>query len=439
MKLDGIAKGGAQMNRIKWRDKPVYLLVALALVLSLVIMAVPMAGMVQAAGWGPYTGPKESTLPRSHGTTTTDPTGDTYNGGQHDITSFSAYYTATELIITVEFAGTISPRDSGLPNAVFGFIDFDTDQNPATGMSSNVDTWSPYTTGLGVDYFVYLSGYVSATGDTPVSDDTGTEVGRAPVSFTSNSFTVTVPLSLIGGDDGIVDTATVLGTPGEPTDACPNGGYITSSPAAYGEVTIFSECFEGGLPGDWTVINNGGDCVWRDDDPEGRGPLDGCSGTFMIADSDWCGEESFMDTELVTPSIDCSGYSNVMLEFDHYFEQYTGGLNEVADVDVWDGTMWHNKARYQDDTGGHVTIDISDVAAGKSNVKVRWHYYNASYEWYWEVDCVKLSGLPTYPIVGVGGEAYPVNKLAILAPWVAFGAAILAGASVLLRRRRTQS
>jgi hypothetical protein len=418
--------------------KPIYLLLALALVLSLVIMAVPMAGTVQAAGWGPYTGPKEPAFPRSQGTTTTDPTGDTYGIGavQHDITSFSAYYTATELMVTVEFAGTISPSDSGLPNAIFGYIDFDTDQNPATGMMSNVDAWSPYTTGLGVDYFVDLGGYSSATGDTPMLDDTWTEVGRAPVSFTSNSFTVTVPLSLIGGDDGIVDTATVLGTYYEPTDACPNGGYITSSPA--GQVTIFSECFEGGLPGDWTVINNGGDCVWRDDDPQGWGPLDGCSGTFMIADSDWCGSGSYMDTALVTPSIDCSTYSTIILEFDHYFYYYTGGLNETADVDVWDGTMWHNKARYQDDTSGHVTIDISDVAAGKNNVKVRWHYYNASWEWYWEVDCVKLSG--TYePIVGVGGEAYPVNKPAILAPWIGVCAALIAGAGILLSRRRAQS
>jgi len=38
----------------------------------------------------------------------------------------------------------------------------------------------------------------------------------------------------------------------------------------------------------------------------------------------------------------------------------------------------------------------------------------------------------------VGGTVYPVNKLAILAPWIAIGAAIIAGASVLmLRRRRT--
>ena len=199
---------------------------------AILVMAVFAAfAVTPVSAWDPYTGPKEPASPSSHHTDVADPIGDTFGTGavQHDITSFSAYYTATELIISVTFAGTISPGDSGQPDAVVGYIDFDTDQDPTTGGLSSVDGNSPYTTGLGVDYFVDLFDYNSATGDTPVLDDTGTEVGRAPVSFTSNSFTVRVPLALIGGDNGIVDTATVLGTRPEATDACPNGGYITSS------------------------------------------------------------------------------------------------------------------------------------------------------------------------------------------------------------------
>jgi len=47
-------------------------------------------------------------------------------------------------------------------------------------------------------------------------------------------------------------------------------------------------------------------------------------------------------------------------------------------------------------------------------------------------------GSPRLP--GVGGTAYPPNKLAILLPWVALLAAIMAGAGLLvLRRRRAQS
>jgi len=37
---------------------------------------------------------------------------------------------------------------------------------------------------------------------------------------------------------------------------------------------------------------------------------------------------------------------------------------------------------------------------------------------------------------GVGGEAYPVSKLAILAPWIALAALLLGGTSWLVLRRR---
>ena len=39
----------------------------------------------------------------------------------------------------------------------------------------------------------------------------------------------------------------------------------------------------------------------------------------------------------------------------------------------------------------------------------------------------------------VGGEAYPVNKLAILAPWIALLGAIIAGTTIVLRRRRADT
>ena len=67
-------------------------------------------------------------------------------------------------------------------------------------------------------------------------------------------------------------------------------------------VTILFEDFEGGLPGNWTVVDNGATCLhtcchnWTDSDPCARGPLDGCSGIFMIADSDCCFASPMMDT-----------------------------------------------------------------------------------------------------------------------------------------------
>ena len=43
------------------------------------------------------------------------------------------------------------------------------------------------------------------------------------------------------------------------------------------------------------------------------------------------------------------------------------------------------------------------------------------------------------PVLVVGLTGYPVNKLAVMAPWIVLGTLILAGASLLVRRRRALS
>ena len=55
-------------------------------------------------------------------------------------------------------------------------------------------------------------------------------VGYAQITFSpgtiSSAFTVTVPLSLLGGDDGYVNTAAFMFNTTGPTDSVPNGGYL---------------------------------------------------------------------------------------------------------------------------------------------------------------------------------------------------------------------
>lgn len=43
------------------------------------------------------------------------------------------------------------------------------------------------------------------------------------------------------------------------------------------------------------------------------------------------------------------------------------------------------------------------------------------------------------PPIEVGGDVSPVNKIALLAPWIALAAVIIAGATIVMRRRLTQS
>jgi hypothetical protein len=216
---------------------------------------------------------------------------------------------------------------------------------------------------------------------------------------------------------------------------------VPSNILADGEVTFFSENFEGGLPGDWTVLDNGCDCWsnccrnWTDSNPCNRTAQGGCSGIFMIADSKCCNPEPVMDTQLWTPSIDCSGYSTVRLEFDHYFRYVH---LEKGDVDISSdgGANWTNILAYRDTALGHVSIDMSAQAAGESDLIIRWHYYDAWWCEYWEVDNVKVSGTR----VLVGAEAYPIDKTGILALWIGLAALLVSGISwYALGRRRAHS
>jgi hypothetical protein len=187
------------------------------------------------SAWQPYKGGQVPRVLKSPPILTeqvNDPVGDTFGSGpvQIDMTYFSAFYTATELIISVSFKDPVSLPDSGQPNAVIGYVDFDTDRNPATGAISHVDIFSPYASGLGVEYYASFDDYSSVTHDTGIYDSGDNLVGRARVSFEAKSFTMKIPLALIGNSNGYLNTATVIGTLDEATDAAPNEGFISSSP-----------------------------------------------------------------------------------------------------------------------------------------------------------------------------------------------------------------
>jgi hypothetical protein len=51
-------------------------------------------------------------------------------------------------------------------------------------------------------------------------------------------------------------------------------------------------------------------------------------------------------------------------------------------------------------------------------------------------DSKNIPATVTWPPPPVGGETFPIGKLSILAPWIALGAAIVAGAAIFTRRRR---
>ena len=96
------------------------------------------------------------------------------------------------------------------------------------------------------------------------------------------------------------------------------------------------------------------------------------------------------------------------------------GVNSLTIIYYWDGASWGRASDQRYDAAlGCVVVTITDST---------------------QPNLADLTGLPfasgkpyTY---SVGGQAYPVNKLGILAPWIGLIAAIVAGATVAIRRRR---
>lgn len=217
---------------------PVSVLVAV-LILAPVAMANPLA----PSEWQPRETPAEPpTLgggaPQG---SVDDPVGDTFGGGspQHDLTQFSAFIdgSGTNLLLSLTFDGNITPADSGMADAMIGLLEMDLDQDNATGFSPISDIFCPVATNLGVEFLVDLGSYTDASGQMLLVDLATGPVGNVDAAFTSNSVSITVPLALLG-DDGFVNTATVIGTTPEPTDCAPNGGFLISAPSAVPPIEV---------------------------------------------------------------------------------------------------------------------------------------------------------------------------------------------------------
>ena len=143
------------------------------------------------------------------GGTVTDPQGDAAGGGP-DIAAFSVCHTATELQLDVDL---FTPRE----DVASVVIDLDVDQNPNTGTQ-------------GFEFLVFTVGQPSHA--TVLDLATNQVAGVATVTYGATSVMLRVPLSAIGGDDGVLDAlAQVGGVSGNAlviSDRAPDASLLTS-------------------------------------------------------------------------------------------------------------------------------------------------------------------------------------------------------------------
>ena len=161
--------------------------------------------------------------------------------------------------------------------------------------------------------------------------------------------------------------------------------------------TFLSEDFSGeGLPSGWSIVDNAGnDEIWFFENPN---EIDFFSTTafngFAVFDSDWYDDnEKPEDSDLISPVLDCSAASNVRIEFEHLFEEDGESFAELF-VSGDNGESWNSIGLWwEEDTENPelVSIDITEFAAGKSEVLIRWNY-KGDWSWWWCIDDVEVFG-----------------------------------------------
>lgn len=192
------------------------------------------------------------------------------------------------------------------------------------------------------------------------------------------------------GSDSFHFKANDGGTPPEGGDSGTATITINVQPPA--PATIYETHFDGGIPSGWTIIDGLSDgYTWTTKNYYLEQVAGWAGMTYMVVGYEFIGVN--MDEQLITRSIDCSNLVNVTLSFKHRLYHYS---NEKAEVDFRvNGGAWQPLLQYN--APGEYTIEsnvekvLPSIADGQPNIQIRWHYYNADWEWYWGIDDVKIT------------------------------------------------
>jgi N-acetylneuraminic acid mutarotase len=273
-----------------------------------------------------------------------------------------------------------------------------TTENFALKTAPSVTLTGTVTDGSGHGWPLYAK--VSVPGS-PASTYTSPSTGQYTLTLPQNSsYNVTVDAVYPGYKQAQqsvqVGTSDLTQNFGVPVDAnsCSALGYKFN----YNGNT---QTFDGStVPAGWSVVNSststGG---WEFDDPASLHNNTGGSGNFAVAYSDNYGDN--LDTELVSPVVDMSNDTTPYVQFNSDLEGYFGDTESV-DVSIDGGQTW-TSAWQSTGYPGHPGPDLEAIplpmAAGQSQVQVRFHYVSNWGAW-WELDNVFLGNRSCDPTPG---------------------------------------
>ncbi|WP_130013772.1 S8 family serine peptidase [Serinicoccus sediminis] len=307
------------------------------------------------------------------------------------------------------YSATLSSGDYDLTMSKFGYATETASATVEPGGTTTVDAaLEPVPSGTVTGTVTDGSGYgfplyarVSAEG-TPAAAYTDPETGEFSLDLPEGE---TFELTVQAQYPGYVSTTVEATAGGGPLDvSVPVDAATCTAPGYAYVVDGVTESFdEASAPEGWEVVDEAGTGeVWQFDDPGERGNLTGGEGGFAVVDSDFYGSGGSQDTYLVSPSVDMSDLSEPVVGFQQDF--YALGA-DLADVELSTdgGETWTTVLSQDNSVRGPAeqVVQLPD-AAGESDVRVAFHYHQASYAWWWQVDDVFLGNRACSP-TGEGG------------------------------------
>lgn len=147
------------------------------------------------------------------------------------------------------------------------------------------------------------------------------------------------------------------------------------------------------IPACWTQVDNQGNGqVWQFGTILGQSPNPILSGNYAYLNSDAYGSGNTQNADLISPQFDLSAYTNVNLQFQHYFKAYTGSSGKVY-YSLNNGSTWVLISTFTTTSTLNPSTFNQTIAAlaGQSQVKFKWNY-TGTWAYYWAIDNIQVSG-----------------------------------------------
>ena len=163
------------------------------------------------------------------------------------------------------------------------------------------------------------------------------------------------------------------------------------------EREVLHEDFEVWPPPGWSIVNNGGDCVWNSNSNLGKPNYAGGSGDAAAASADDCGLDTMMNTDLLSPVFDLSMAEEATLSYIAAYNDWSSHA-DYADVSISTdgGSSWTSLLRWEgvdhsaSGPGEAVTLDLTPYA-GSIQTRLRYRYYAPAWDWWWMIDQVRVT------------------------------------------------